>query len=109
MNCEKYIGLDVHQATTIAAVRDSNGKLLMESILETKSEVLLQFFAGLRGTLHVTLEEGTWRATGRGGRSEPHGARVSGGVGAGEPGRAAGSAAATGFDHGPGFDVCDQA
>jgi transposase len=60
VNLEKYIGLDVHQATTTAAVRDATGKLLMESILETKSEVLLQFFAGLRGSLHVTLEEGTW-------------------------------------------------
>jgi hypothetical protein len=57
---EKYIGLDVHQATTTAAVRESDGKLVMESILETKAEVLLQFFAGLRGSLHVTLEEGTW-------------------------------------------------
>jgi transposase len=60
MNLEKYIGLDVHQATTSVAVRDANGKLLMDCLLETKSEVLLQFFAGLRGTLHVTLEEGTW-------------------------------------------------
>ena len=41
-------GLDVHQATTSAAVLDSSGKLVMESILETKSEVLLQFLAGLR-------------------------------------------------------------
>ena len=62
MNGEKYIGLDVHQATTIAAVRDASGKLVMESVLETKSEVLLQFVAGLRGSLHVTLEEGTWAA-----------------------------------------------
>jgi len=60
VTAEKYIGLDVHQTTTTAAVRDSDGKLLMESILETKAEVLLQFFAGLRGSLHVTLEEGTW-------------------------------------------------
>jgi hypothetical protein len=62
VNCEKFIGLDVHRATTTAAVRDASGKLLMESILETKSEVLLQFFAGVRGSLHVTLEEGTWAA-----------------------------------------------
>jgi hypothetical protein len=33
----KYIGLDVHQATTVAAVRDADGKLVMESILETKA------------------------------------------------------------------------
>ena len=28
MNCEKYIGLDVHQATISIAVRDSKGKLV---------------------------------------------------------------------------------
>ena len=59
MNCEKYIGLDVHQATTSAAVLDCSGKLVMECILETKADVLLQFLAGLRGSLQVTFEEGT--------------------------------------------------
>jgi hypothetical protein len=39
---------------------DSTGKLVMESILETKAATILQFFAGLRGTLSVTFEEGTW-------------------------------------------------
>ena len=37
MNSEKYIGLDVHQATIVVAVMDSSGKLVMESILETKA------------------------------------------------------------------------
>jgi transposase len=59
MTSEKYIGLDVHQATTVAAVQDANGKLVMESILETKAAILLQFLAGLRGSLSVTFEEGT--------------------------------------------------
>jgi len=31
----------------------------MESILETKASTLLEFFAGLRGSLFVTFEEGT--------------------------------------------------
>ncbi len=62
MNSEKYIGLDVHQATTSIAVMDSTGKVVMESILETKAATILEFFAGLRGTLSVTLEEGTWAA-----------------------------------------------
>jgi transposase len=62
MNDAKYIGLDVHQATISAAVRDSTGKLLMESILETKAATLLQFLQGLRGSLHVALEEGTCAA-----------------------------------------------
>jgi hypothetical protein len=62
MNSEKHIGLDVHQATIVAAVTDSTGKLVMESILETEAATILQFFAGLRGTLLVTFEEGTWSA-----------------------------------------------
>jgi transposase len=32
----------------------------MECILETKAATILEFFAGLRGTLSVTFEEGTW-------------------------------------------------
>ena len=40
---------------------DASGKLVMESILETKAATLLQFLAGLRGNLSVTFEEGTWR------------------------------------------------
>ena len=59
---EKYIGLDVHQATISVAVMDASGKLVMESILETKASTLLQFLAGLRGNLSVTFEEGTWAA-----------------------------------------------
>ena len=62
MNDAKYIGLDVHQATIAAAVLDSAGKLVMECILETKAATILQFIHGLRGSLHVTLEEGTCAA-----------------------------------------------
>ena len=57
MSGEKYIGLDVHQATISVAVVDSQGKLIMESILETKASTILEFLAGLRGTLSVTFEE----------------------------------------------------
>ena len=59
MNQEKYIGMDVHQATISVAVMDSSGKLIMECILETKAATILEFIAGLRGTLSVTFEEGT--------------------------------------------------
>jgi hypothetical protein len=57
MDSEKYTRLDVHQATIVVAVMNSSGKLVMESILETKAATILQFFAGLRGTLSVTFEE----------------------------------------------------
>ena len=62
MNDAKYIGLDVHPATISVAVLDSAGKLVMEAILETKAETILQFIHGLRGSLHLTLEEGTCAA-----------------------------------------------
>src|ERR1035437_8953089 len=59
MNQEKYIGMDVHQATISVAVMDSSGKLIMECILETKAATILEFLQGLRGSLSVTFEEGT--------------------------------------------------
>ena len=37
MSIEKYIGLDVHQATISVAVMNSQGKVVIESILETKA------------------------------------------------------------------------
>ena len=62
MNEAKYIGLDVHQATISVTVLDSTGRLVMEAILETKAETILAFIHGLRGSLHVTFEEGTCAA-----------------------------------------------
>ena len=62
MNDAKYIGLDVHQATISTAVRDSSGNLVMEATLETKAETVLEFVHGLRGSLHVSFEEGTCAA-----------------------------------------------
>ena len=37
---------------------DSKGKVVMESTPETKAATILEFFAGLRGTLAVTFEKG---------------------------------------------------
>src|ERR1700686_1588934 len=59
MNNEKYIGMDVHQASTSIAVIDAAGKLLMECIIETKAATIAEFIQGLRGSLWVTFEEGT--------------------------------------------------
>src|SRR2546426_9209196 len=60
MDSTKYIGMDVHKEATTIAVMNSAGKLVMESIVETKAATIVQFFEGLRGELYVTLEEGTW-------------------------------------------------
>ena len=58
----KYIGMDVHKETISIAVMNAEGRLVMESIIETKASTILQFIEGLRGDLHVTFEEGTWAA-----------------------------------------------
>ena len=62
MDSAKYIGMDVHKETISIAVLNASGKLVMESVIETKSITIIQFIQGLRGDLHVTLEEGTWAA-----------------------------------------------
>jgi len=59
MDSRKYIGMDVHQATISVAVRDAAGKLIMESVIETKAATILEFIRGLHGSLWVTFEEGT--------------------------------------------------
>src|SRR5271167_1290804 len=58
----KYIGMDVHKEAIAIAVMNGEGKVVMESIIETKASTILQFIQGLRGDLHVTFEEGTWAA-----------------------------------------------
>jgi transposase len=62
MDSAKFIGLDVHKESISIAVMNSAGKLIIESVIETKAVTILQFIQGLRGDLHVTFEEGTWAA-----------------------------------------------
>jgi len=62
MNNTKYIGLDVHRESISIAVMNSAGKIVLECVVETKASIILQLIDGLRGDLHVTLEEGTWAA-----------------------------------------------
>jgi transposase len=62
MDSVRYIGMDVHKEAISIAVLNSSGKLVMESTIETKALTILEFLKGLRGDLHVTLEEGTWAA-----------------------------------------------
>src|ERR1700688_4235101 len=59
MSQEKYIGMDVHQATISVAVMDAGGKLIMECLLETKAATIVEFIRGLHGTVSLTFEEGT--------------------------------------------------
>ena len=60
MNDIKYIGIDVHQATSVFAVINQQGKLQGEAIIDTQPEPIIDFLKGQRGTLWVTFEEGTY-------------------------------------------------
>lgn len=60
MTGTKYIGMDVHKESISIAVRNAAGKLVMECVIETKANAILDFIHGLRGELQVTFEEGTW-------------------------------------------------
>src|SRR5271157_554023 len=62
MDSIKYIGLDVHQSTISVAVLNAEGKLAMQSVIATHAATSVDFLRGLRGSLHVTFEEGTHSA-----------------------------------------------
>lgn len=55
----KHVGVDVHQATTVSTVRDDSGRVLARSVLPTEATPLVEYFRGMRGTIHVAFEEGT--------------------------------------------------
>src|SRR6266566_8136753 len=55
----KYVALDVHQATTVASVREESGRVIARSVLPTDGGALTEFVCGMRGARHVTFEEGT--------------------------------------------------
>ncbi len=57
MNKTKYIGMDVHAATTTIAVLDAQGRRIMEVTLATQASTLIDFVRGLRGRLQLTFEE----------------------------------------------------
>lgn len=62
MESVKYVGLDVHDSTISVAVRDGEGRLLMESVIATKATAIVDLLKGLRGSVEVGFEEGTHSA-----------------------------------------------
>ena len=55
----KYVFLDVHAATTTVSVRVESGAVIARSVLPTEESALVEYFRGMRGAIHVGLEEGT--------------------------------------------------
>src|SRR6266581_2302977 len=62
METVRYVGMDVHKDTIVMVVLNGQGKVMMEAIIETKALTVLEFLKGVRGTVHVTFEEGTHAA-----------------------------------------------
>ena len=59
MKCDQYIGMDVHQATTVIAVLNAEGKVILETIVPTQAAAIIELMRSLSGPLHVTFEETT--------------------------------------------------
>lgn len=55
----KFVALDVHQASTVASVREESGRVIARTILPTEKAAIVEFFRGMRGAIHVAFEEGT--------------------------------------------------
>ena len=55
----KYVGLDVHHASTVSSVREEGGRVIARTIVPTETSAIVEFFRGMRGTIHVAFEEGT--------------------------------------------------
>jgi len=55
----KYVALDVHQATTVTAVREESGRVIARTVLPTEGAAIVGYLRGMRGAVHVTFEEGT--------------------------------------------------
>src|SRR5215471_7176181 len=59
MKRDKYMGLDVHQATTVVSVIDAEGKIVWETIVPTETGAILRLIESISGPIHVTFEETT--------------------------------------------------
>ena len=49
MKQDKYMGLDVHQAMTVAVVLDAEGKIILETMVETEASAVLRLVQSLSG------------------------------------------------------------
>src|SRR5262249_13387370 len=62
MKCDKYMGMDVHQAMTVVVVLDSDGKVILETMVPTEAAAIIRLVQSLSGPLRVTFEETTQAA-----------------------------------------------
>ena len=54
MKCDKYMGMDVHQAMTVVVVLDADGKVILETMVPTEAAIV-RLVQNLSGPLRVTF------------------------------------------------------
>ena len=59
MKYDKYMGMDVHPATTVVVVLDAEGKLIWDTIVATEAAAIIRLLQSVSGPVHVTFEETT--------------------------------------------------
>src|SRR5690349_8894040 len=62
MKRDKYMGIDLHQATSVVVVLDSEGKQVLETVVATEAPAVIRLLQMINGPLHVTFEETTQAA-----------------------------------------------
>lgn len=55
----QYLAFDVHQATTVASLRDQSGKVVMRSSVPTEATAILRLVRSAGPRVHLVFEEGT--------------------------------------------------
>jgi len=53
-----YVGLDVHEETTVASFRNAAGQVVKREVVATSPTALRGMFRGLRGSIRIALESG---------------------------------------------------
>ena len=66
MKRDKYMGMDVHQATTVVAVIDAEGKIVLETIVATAAAPIRRLIESISGPRTFSSEE-------TGGMAQPDG------------------------------------
>jgi hypothetical protein len=59
MKSDKYMGMDVHQAMTLVAVLNADGKVILETMVPTGAAAIIRLVQSLSAPLRVTFEETT--------------------------------------------------
>jgi predicted NBD/HSP70 family sugar kinase len=54
-----YVGLDVHQSTTVACVRDEQGGVRIRATVPTEEKAIVRLVGSAGRRVHVAFEEGT--------------------------------------------------